>query len=237
MAESKTLPNLRPRGLKDNDGNPILNARGKQVWGAIGGAGLAPGDRALVTRQNGSSYEVEIDSVEDEFEGDPKYGDSGLLGVYAVSRIGKDGQPVRSAFTRPAAAPAPAQGGNGPGPAALETVIKAVVVLAGLVASLAAANEDSETMDEANAIAEKLNPAPDWHAIGQKHGAAVKNAPTPEAAAEAANKAVLALAKAPPPQKKALMTVAANAGLVWDAESKVFSAPAEDTATEEEVPF
>ena len=100
----KTLPNLRPRGLKDSDGNPVVNNRGKQVWGAIGAAGLANGSRALVTRQNGTSYEVEIDSTLDEFEADPQYGDEGLLGVYAVSKIGKDGKPMRSDFTRPTAA-------------------------------------------------------------------------------------------------------------------------------------
>ena len=61
MAEAKTLPNLRPRGLKDSDGNPVLNARGRQVWGAIGQAGLNPGDRAKVTKQDGTSYEVVID--------------------------------------------------------------------------------------------------------------------------------------------------------------------------------
>lgn len=232
------IPVLAPTALRGPDNEPLVGPDGRAVYGAVGVAGLADGQKIIVRQKNGTEYNAEITGLNAEFPSNPTYaappgcepGD--LISKYEIVRLSKDGR--RLGRSAPASA-----GGSGPSPAALNTIRKAICALAQLVAHLAAGAKDTETMDAANQIASDITPKKDWHAIGQAHAVAIQKAAGPEAAAEAANKAVLELAQAPAAQKKALMTVADTAGLVWDAESKVFSAPAEEDTTDddEQVPF
>ena len=231
MSGPANLPNLRPRGLKDDQGEPIRDARGKQVWGAIGAAGLEPGERAIVTRQSGSTYEVEIVETVDEFEGDPKYGDDGLLGVYRVARIGKDGNPVKSAFgSAPAGAAHAAAAGRD------DTLRKAFVAfLEGTRAVITENRGNDGGLAVITDTLAMLGVGKDWTAETTKFLATAQNL-SPTEAVRYFNDYIAEMADAPVAEKKRVMdAITANPAIDFNRSTKkvVLAPPTED----DEVPF